>query len=232
MSKDRLRLIITFCCLAVSVAAWGETIVLKSGARIAVDAVQEHDGRVQYWVGENTFSIPKSIVARIETGPGASQPAPAEEVPRSSGPMAGTEQLIDRVIRNGAVDTAALKAIELEGIAEQSAAANAIAGNFEQGRSNLAAALRYLESALRFLPNHPILLLNYASVLLRMGRTAEALSFAQRAAAADPHFADAFTLLGYAYYKNDRNRDAIAALKKSLQLHPDERVQQLLDQVQ
>lgn len=227
-----MRLIITFCCLAVSLAAWADTIVLKSGARIAVDAVQEHDGRVQYWVGENTFTVPKSIVARIETGPGVAQPVVAEELPRSSEPMAGTEQLAARVIRNGAVDTVALKAIEQEGVAEQSAAANAIAGNFEQARNNLAAALRYLESSLRFLPNHPILLHNYASVLLRMGRAAEALTYAQRAASADPHFADAFTVLGYAYYKNDRNREAIAALKKSLQLHPDERVEQLLDQVQ
>jgi tetratricopeptide (TPR) repeat protein len=227
-----LRLIITFCCLAVSLAAWADTIVLKSGARISVDAVQEHDGRVEYWVGENTFTLPRSVVAKIETGPSTSRPGSAVELPRSTEAMAGTEQLLERVIRNGVVDTAAIKAIEEQGVAEQSAAANAIAAHFEQTKNNPSAALRYLETALRFLPNHPILLHNYASVLLRMGRASEALNYAQRAAAADAHFADAFTVLGYAYYKNDRNRDAIAALKKSLQLHSDEKVQQLLDQVQ
>jgi tetratricopeptide (TPR) repeat protein len=231
--EDRLRLIITFCCFAVSLAAGADTIVLRSGARIAADAVQEHDGRVEYWVGENTFTIPRSIVARIETGPGTrAEPAPVAELPRSTEPMAGMQPLMARVIRNGAVDTAAIKAIEQEGIAEQSAAANAIAASFEETRSNLAASLRYWENALRFLPNHPILLHNYASVLLRMGRPAEALTYAQRAVAANPQFADAFTVLGYAYYKNDRNREAITALKKSLQLHPDDKVRQLLDQVQ
>jgi hypothetical protein len=39
-------------------------------------------------------------------------------------------------------------------------------------------------------------------------------------------------LLGYAYYKNDHNREAIVALKKSLQLRPEERARQLLDKVE
>src|SRR5262249_29078136 len=148
---------ITFCCFAVSVAAWADTIVLKSGARISVDAVQEHDGRVEYWVGENTFTLPKSIVARIESGRSVSQPAPPAELARSIDAcesMAVAEQLLTRVIRNGVVDTAAIRAIEQEGAAERSAAANAIAAHFEQTKNNPAGALRYLETALHFLPDH------------------------------------------------------------------------------
>jgi tetratricopeptide (TPR) repeat protein len=228
-----LRLIITCCCFAVSLACQADTIVLKSGARIAADAVQEHDGRVEYWVGENTFTIPKSIVARIEAGPGAPQP-PADpvELPRSYEPLGGSETLMVQVIRAGAVDTAAIRAIEQQGVPETSAGANAIAADFEETKNNLEAAARYWQNALRFLPNNPILLHNYASVLLRLGRAADALIYAQRATSADPQFAEAFAVLGYAYYKNDRNREAIAAFKKSLQLHPDEKIQALFDRVQ
>ena len=45
-----------------------DTIVLKSGARIVADSVTERNGRVEYTIGDNTLTIPKSIVVRIEAG--------------------------------------------------------------------------------------------------------------------------------------------------------------------
>jgi tetratricopeptide (TPR) repeat protein len=217
-------------------SAGADTIVLKNGDRIAVDSVQERADRLQYWVGDNTLTIPKSIVARVESGPAASlTPKSADataDLPLVRQPMAGTAPLLARVIRNGAVDTAALKAIEEQGVPEQSAAANSVAANFEESRNNLAAAARYTEAALRFMPRHPVLLLNYASLLLQLGRAPEALSYTLRAVEANPQFAEAHSMLGYAYYKNDRNREAITALKKSLQLRPDDRVRELLDRLE
>jgi tetratricopeptide (TPR) repeat protein len=217
-------------------AAGADTIVLKNGDRIAVDSVKQYNGRVEYWVGDNSMTIPQSIVARIEAGPAPMPIQPAVVVPRLEMPSAdvsleGAEQLKARVIRNGAVDVAAIQAIEQEGTPAQSGVANAIAAGFEDRRNNLEAASRYLESALRFLPRHPVLLESYAGVLLRLGRPAEALTVAQQAVNVSPQSADALTILGYAYYKNDHNREAIATLKKSLQLRPDDRVLQLLDQV-
>ena len=82
------------------------------------------------------------------------------------------------------------------------------------------------------MPGNAVLLENYASILLRLGRFAEALSYAEQATEADPQSAVGLWILGYAYYKNDRDREAISALKKSLQLHPDDKVQKLLDRVQ
>ncbi len=233
-----MRLIITLCCSAVfCAAACADTIVLKNGDRIAADWVKQYDGRVEYWVGNNSLTIPQSIVARIEAGPAPVAPiqpavAPPLEMPTADVILAGAEQLMARVIRNGAVDVSAIHAIEQEGSPPQSAVANAIAAGFEERRNNLAAAARYLESALRFLPRHPLLLENYASVLLQLGRHAEALTAAQQAVSASPESAEALTVLGYAYYKNDHNRDAIVALKKSLQLHPNGKVQELLEQVE
>jgi hypothetical protein len=65
-----LKSIITFCAFAVLCARAGaDTIVLKNGDRIQADSAQERNGRVEYTLGDNTMSIPRSIVVRIEKGP-------------------------------------------------------------------------------------------------------------------------------------------------------------------
>jgi tetratricopeptide (TPR) repeat protein len=232
-----LKSIITFWALAVLCATAGaDTIVLKNGDRILADSVLERNGRVEYTIGDNTLSIPRSIVVRIEKGP-VSLPSPnpaaaGVDTPPAHQEMAGSGDLVARIIRNGAVDTGALKAIEGENDAVQSAAANSIAANFEEKRQNYTASARYLHAALIFLPDHGILLENYAAVLLKLGNMDEALLRAQQATRVSPQSADAFLLLGYACYKNDHNREAIAALKKAMQLRPDDRTRELLDRVE
>jgi tetratricopeptide (TPR) repeat protein len=216
-------------------AARADTIVLKNGDRIQADSAQERNGRVEYTIGDNTMSIPKSIVVRIEKGP-VYTPSPAASAGADNPPaheqMAGSGDLLARVIRNGAVDTGAIKAIENEGDALQSAAANSIAANFEEKRRNYSAAAHYLQAALVFLPDHGVLLENYAAILLQLGRAEEALLRAQQATRASPQSADAFLVLGYAYYKNDHDREAIAALKKSLDLRPNDRARELLERIE
>jgi tetratricopeptide (TPR) repeat protein len=231
-----LKSIITFCLFAMlCAAARADTIVLKNGDRIQADSAQERNGRVEYTIGDNTMSIPKSIVVRIEKGP-VYAPAPAAAAGAESPPaheqMAGSGDLLARVIHNGSVDTSAIKAIENEGDALQSAAANSIAANFEEKRRNYSAAAHYLQAALVFLPDHGVLLENYAAILLQLGRAEEALLRAQQATRASPQSADAFLVLGYAYYKNDHDREAIAALKKSLELRPNDRARELLERIE
>jgi tetratricopeptide (TPR) repeat protein len=233
-----LKSIITFCLgLVLCSAAGADTIVLKNGDRIHADSAQERNGRIEYNIGDNTLTIPRSIVVRIEKGP-APQPAAATatasaiEPPLMREEMAIPADLAARVIKNGAVDVAVLKAIEGEDVPAQSAAANAIAANFEQKRNNYSAAARYLQAALVYQPDHAILLENYAAVLLRLGRTEEALERARQATRVSPQSADAFLLLGYACYRSDHNREAITALKKSLELRPDDRTQELLARVE
>ena len=217
-------------------AAHADTIVLKNGDRIQADSAQERNGRVEYTLGDNTMTIPKSIVVRIEKGPvygpSPSSVAASAEAPPVHAEMASSGDLVSRVIRNGAIDGSAIKTIEDEGDSLRAAAANSIAANFEEKRLNYSAAARYLQAALVFLPDHGVLLENYASILLKLGQPAEALLRAQQAARVSPQSADAFLLLGYAYYKNDHNREAIAALKKSLQLRPDDKTRDLLERVE
>ena len=231
-----MKLIITFCVLtAYCTAACADTIVLKNGDRIQADSAQERNGRVEYTIGDNTLTIPKSIVSRIEKGPivlPSPGPSAGAMEPPAHPEMAGSGDLVARIIRNGTVDAAALKAVESESDPVQSAEANSIAANFEEKRRNYAAAERYLRAALVFLPDHGVLLENYAAVLLQLGNADEALARAQQAVRLSPQSADAFALLGYAYYRNDHNREAIAALKRSLQLRQDERIQQLLGKVE
>jgi tetratricopeptide (TPR) repeat protein len=231
-----LKSIITFCLFAMLCAAVrADTIVLKNGDRIQADSAQERNGRVEYTIGDNTMSIPKSIVVRIEKGPvytPAPAPAAGADNPPAHEQMSGSGDLLARVIRNGVVDTGAIKAIENEGDALQSAAANSIAANFEEKRRNYSAAAHYLQAALVFLPDHGVLLENYAAILLQLGRAEEALLRAQQATRASPQSADAFLVLGYAYYKNDHDREAIAALKKSLDLRPNDRARELLERIE
>ena len=241
-----MRTIIPFCCLIVSACVAGvalaqaDTIVLRSGTRIVADSVTEKNGRVEYTIGDNTLTIPKSIVVRIERGspspetmPQSSKPGVAkEDLPLMRKEIVVSDELVARVIPHDDVDIAALKEIERDGPPEKAAAAFAIAAGFEDNRNNLQAAAGYLESSLHFLPENPILLENYSSLLLRLGRYSEAIIYGERATRANPQSSYAFWILGYAHYKSDQNREAIAALKKSLALHTDDKVQQLLERVE
>jgi tetratricopeptide (TPR) repeat protein len=227
-----LRLTRTFLLLpAIVLAARADVIQLKNGKRIVADSAHETNGRIEYTIGDNTFAIPKALVEKIDTGPGSGVPADkpsASEIPSATAPVQFGQGLEARVIHDGQVDTAALKAIENEGPAERSAAANFVAAYHEEKRNNLAAAARYLQVALIYGPKEAVLLEHYVSVLLQLGKNIEALSYAERATAASPQSGDAFALLGYAYYQNGRIQDAISAWKKSLALRPNDQVKALL----
>ena len=228
----RLRLIITFCCLAIG-AAQADTIYLKNGARIVADSVRETNGHVEYTIGDGTYAIPASLVVKIESGPGATPASPsASEAPPPREQMQTGTDLISRVIHDGRIDASALHEIELENVPERSATAYFLAGQFEEKRHDLQTAAHYLQTALGFMPANGVLLENYGAVLIKLGRIAEGLSYAEQAVHANPQSSEAFAQLGYAYYRSDRNRDAIAAWKKSLRLHPSDTVQAWLDRAE
>jgi hypothetical protein len=240
-----LRYCITFLCLVgLSLPAPADVIRLKNGSRIVADSVRESNGRVEYTVGENTFAIPRSLVDRIDvekidSRPPANVPADSAAVAPEDLPQVQVSDRYEtrddiraRVIRDGQVDVLALQAIEKAGVASLSAMANYVAASFEQAHNRLPAAANFLLAALRFSPDEPALLENYALVLLQLGRPAEALSYAQRAVRLDARSPDAFNLLAFAWYKTDHNGEAIAAWKKSLALRPDDKIAQLMARVE
>ena len=171
---------------------------------------------------------------RIEAGgappvPASRQPLPTKQIPQVREQVAAAQELNSTVIHGGQIDTDALRAVESQGVPEKSAAANFLAAQFEERQNNFPAAGRYLQAALIFRPDDGVLLEHYATVLLQLNRGAESISFAEHAARSGAQSAEIFAVLGYAYYQNDRNRDAIAAWKKSLTLRPDPQIKQLLE---
>jgi len=223
--------VILFITLAL--AAQAETIHLKNGRTILASNVREKNGRVEWEVGDNTYSIAKSLVERIDTGGGpvvSRGPAPEQqiEVTPPTERVERVEEYSGRVVVEGRVDPGALAAVENEGFPENAAAAYYAAAEHEFNHGNLDPARRYLERALSFTPGNAIIVDNYAYVLLMLGRTGEALSQAEHATRLAPNSADAFKILGMAYYRSDKTEEAIRAWKRSVELRPDPAVRELL----
>jgi tetratricopeptide (TPR) repeat protein len=217
--------------ITLALAAQAETIHLKNGRTILASNVREKNGRIEWEVGDNTYSIAKSLVERIDTGgaPVVSRgPAQELEAAPPTERVEHAEELSGRVVVQGRVDASALAAVEKEGFPENSAAAYYAAAEHEYNRGNLEQARIYLEHALSFTPTNSILLDSYAYVLLSLGKTAEALNQAERATRLAPNSADAFKLLGMAYYKSDKTEEAIRAWKHALELRPDPQVREYL----
>ncbi len=197
--------------------------------------MRESNGRVEYTVGENTFAISKSLVEGIDAGPVANVPAPAvapADLPRASMSLSVTGDIARRVVHDGQIDLTALRAIESEGDPERSAMANFEAARLEHVRNHLAAAARYLQAALEFAPDQPTLLESYATILAELDKIAEARPFAERAVRADPRSSAALNLLAYILYKSEHSREAIEAWKKSLALHDDPQIADILARVE
>jgi len=98
--KKSLRLIITCRWSAVLCAASADTIVVKNGDRIC-DAVQQ--------LGAPIETGPSARLAMVPGG-GRSEP------PTIHTRLAGTGPLRARIVSNGALDPAAIRAIEQEGV--------------------------------------------------------------------------------------------------------------------
>ena len=114
----------------------GDTIRLKNGRTIVADNATDDGKTVQYSVGDDTYSISKSLVDRIDTGgvPGVSHHDDAiSDVAMPTESVRGEEQVFGKIIRDGRVDIDALYAIEKIGSPEIAAAAYFTAGKYEAG---------------------------------------------------------------------------------------------------
>jgi len=216
-----------------------DVIHLKNGRTIWADHVQETGTHLQYDVGDNSYAIPKSLVDRVEQGGVPPQFASAASDAHDDLPtfvpnqdLASDADLPAKIIHEGHVDRDALSSLESTAKPQTTAAAYFIAGKHELESGNLPQARAYLDSALRFQSDSPTILNYYAVVLSRMGRTREALSFAERSAQLAPDSADSFAVLGFVQFASDRTRDAIRSWKRSLQLRPDATVQRYLDKAE
>lgn len=231
--------------LTLFVAAWGvlcapaEVIHLKNGRTIWADRVRENGAHLEYDRGDDSYAIPKALVDHIEAGglppeyaSSGSGSKDAHDLPAlaPAGSLQGEDQLVDRVVHDGGVDTDALHALESDPAA--AATGYFIAGKHEFERGDFPQARGYLESALRYDSANPTILNYYAALLVRTGSAAQALPYAEHAARIAPESPDVLDVLGYAQFAADRTRDAIRTWRRSLEIRPDPAVQQMLAKAQ
>lgn len=219
----------------------GVTIFLKNGRKIVADEVIEKRDSVQYTIDGGQYAIPKTLVDHIDDGsapplsgdnvrpaPDASDVAPAPLTPAPSGRLAAADRLVASIIRGDKVNDDALAEIERVGNADETAAAFFAAGRFEFERGNRERARFYFERATTFAPGNDTILSHYAATLIQLGRAAEAIPYAERASQVAPNSADAFTVLGFAYYGANGDGRAIQAWKRALEIRPDKTLQAYL----
>jgi tetratricopeptide (TPR) repeat protein len=235
-----LLLLLPWLVLTSVLPCRADVIHLKNGRTIWADHVRQSGSHVEYDIGDNTYAVPQSSVDHVESGGVPPQFAssaatksdqdmptvvPQEEL------MAGAD-LPSKLIRDGHVDTDALRSVEDSSQPEITAAAYFIAGKHEFDGGNFPQARAYFDSALRFQPDSPTILDYYAATLVKMGRAKEAVSYAERATRIAPASADAFAILGAAQYASDDTKDAARSWKTSLRLRPDASIQAYLDKAE
>jgi len=216
-----------------------EVIHLKNGRIIWADHVRENGPRIEYDVGDDSYGIPKSAVERIDAGGVSPQSNPSVTGDRHdlqgfapSDNLKNDAGLISRIIPDDQVDEEQLAALEQSGNGATIAAGYFIAGKHEFDHGRYSKARSYLDTALRFDGQNPTILNYYAALLVKTGKAAEALPYAERAVRSAPDSPDALTVLGYVQFAADRDQDAIRTWKHSLELRPDTKVQQYLERAE
>ncbi len=235
------RLVTPFCSLVLLAGGLAETaladvIHLNNGDVIYADQVKESGTRLEYQKGDDSYTIPKSIVESIEK---TATPQPAVSATTQPIPAympethaIGEDQLLEQVLRSGKVDRGWLREIDSRGNRTETAIAFYVAGKREFESQDYGAAQRDFETALRNDPQNPAILNFYAALLIKIGNPRQALLYAERAVEQAPDSADAHAVLGYAQYSAEHAKEAIQSWKKSIALRPDTSIQQVLARVE
>lgn len=229
-----MRLSIILLLLVSVLPAQADVIVLKNGKRIVVDTAREINGRVEYEIGQNTYAISMTLVDRIEKPGDEPQPTALKTyvpfTPTETFPS--PKELTAKVVKDGKVDTDALAVLDRWSNDDTIAAAYFQAARFEQRQGNRDQAVIYYQRALLRKPESSAIIDHLASLLIQLGRGAEAVPLAERAVRAEPNSADSWTVLGYAYFSSDQNPDAVRAWTRSLELRKDDTVARYLAKAQ
>lgn len=218
--------------------AQAEVIHLKNGRIIWADQVRENGSRIEYDVGDNSYGIPKSLVDHIDAGGVAPQASSAAGDPHDLPAFVPTDNLKNdaglarRIIADDQVDEEQLAALEQSGNGATIAAGYFIAGKHEFDHGRYPKARTYLDTALRFDGQNPTILNYYAALLVKTGKAAEALPYAEQAVRNAPDSPDTLTVLGYVQFAADRDQDAIRSWKHALELRPDATVKQYLERAE
>jgi tetratricopeptide (TPR) repeat protein len=235
------RFVTPYYCLVllaggIAEPAVADIIHLKNGEAIYADQARQTGNRIEYQKGDDSYTIPNSVVQSIEK---AAPPQFANSVPSQPLPTytpesraRGEEQFFDQILHGGKVDRNALIEIDSHGNRTETAIAFYIAGKQDFQAGDYSSARRDFDAALRNDPENPAILNFYAALLVKTGNAQQAILYAERAVGHAPDSADAYAVLGYAQYSAEHPTQAIQSWKKSLALRPDASIKQLLARVQ
>jgi tetratricopeptide (TPR) repeat protein len=231
-------LAVLFACAAVARA---DKIVLKNGRQIVAYNVTEDGDKVHYETPAGQLSIPKSIVDHIEKGlmPVMESPAAAAASINATPPpmeaTANAAEIDQAAVHDGAIDRDYIARVEGQARSgdpkanEKAALAHHAAAQFELTHGDLEHALNDERTAITFLPEHPVLLMNVAYLYLKKSEFKQSVDYLERAKRVSKENADIFKLEGWAYYGMNRPEQAVAEWKKALALKPDADTQAALD---
>ncbi len=245
------KILIGFVFISAVVCS-AETIRLKNGRTIVADRVTDDGKTITYEIGDNTYRIPKSLVEKIESSippppdPAAALPPPSArpqalsdltyKQPATSPSLDSSQELrvatndpALKVVHDGKVDLDVLNQLDASGNKNSAAAGYFLAARFASDQGDMETARRYFERSLGYAPDNAIILSHYVALLVQTGHGREAINYAEHATQSAPDSADAWEVLGFAYFAADRARDAITPWEKSLQLRPDTKLKAQLD---
>ncbi|HTZ48194.1 MAG TPA: hypothetical protein VMH20_11415 [Verrucomicrobiae bacterium] len=240
--RTRARaLTIVVTLLLCATPALADKIVLKNGRQIIAYNVVEDGDKVRYQTAAGELSIPKSIVDHIEKGltPVTESPAAAAaNLNLAPPPMEATADAaaIDQAaVHDGAIDRDYIARVENEARAgnakanEKAALAHHAAAQFELAHGDLEHALGDERTAINYLPEQPVLLMNVAYLYLKKSEFKESVDYLERAKRVAADNPDLYKLEGWAYYGMNKPDQAVAEWKKSLAIRPDNETQSALD---
>jgi tetratricopeptide (TPR) repeat protein len=235
-------LLAAIIALTAAMPLAADIIVLKSGRRIEAWGIEERGDRVYYETPEGRVGLPKRLVERIERsdalprwgGAGASAIA---DLPPAELPALGDAD-VQRVVEGGEINRDLLGRLEreAEGGSEaarlRAAAGHVLAARLLAERNDPVGASESLRRALRYLPNHPVLLLHLASLEAEQQRYGAALD-RLRLILDDPEVAfQANRLRGWIYYQQEDMARALAAWKRALAVRSDAELEALVARVE
>lgn len=227
--------------LTCAAVVHADKIVLKNGRQIVAFNVTDDGDKVHYETSAGQLSIPKSIVDHIEKGlmPVMGSPAAAAAnlnvEPPAMEATADAAEIDHAAVHDGAIDRDYIA--RMEGLArggdskanEKAGLAHHAAAQFELAHGDLEHALTDERTAITFLPEQPVLLMNVAYLYLKRSEFKQSLDYLERAKRVSKENADLFKLEGWAYYGMNRPDQAVAEWKKALALRPDSDTQAALD---
>ena len=224
-----------------------DTIVLKNGRRIPAGSATDDGDKVFYEGAEGRISLPKSLIDRVEKDDAepVTSPAPAQAAAPSSASGVFAKALsvqiqvpqkdAEGVVRDGAVDEERLQTVARlasKGDLERQNAVNAylVAAAFEVQHQRAGPASKFSEAALDLLPEDMNALILAADIDILRQQYSESLRHLMLAQSLKADSPEVLTLLGYAYYFLDGPEKANRYWKQAKALHPDPRLDELIEQ--